>query len=141
MRYLIALFFLLSAAAPSAATGLSTSCPTEKKVVVQPKKHFSKNLSVRRFAKKYRPLDTVALWAVGFAILPLVATLITYLIAGGYAAGFVLLFSSVFSLIGVVLGVVSLTRAILRGWRRGTFWAVVAIAIPLLFLLIASLTG
>ena len=110
-------------------------------MVAQPQKHFSKNLLFRRFSKKYRPLDTVALWAVGFAILPLVATFITYLIAGGYAAGFVLLFSSVFSLIGVVLGVVSLTKAIFRGWRRGTFWAVVAIAIPLLFLLIVSLVG
>ena len=141
MKYLISLLFLLSATSASVATGLSVSCPKEGKVVFQPKQKFFKNLSIRLLGKKYRPFDNIAIWAVGFAILPFVATLFAYVIAGGYAAGFMLLFTSIFSLIGVVLGMASLIRAIFRGWRRGTFWAVVAVVIPFLFLAIVGLIG
>lgn len=141
MKYILSLLFLLSATSPSAAISPSVSYSKEEKVVFQPQKHFFKNLSVKYLGNKYRPSDNLAIWAVGFAVLPFVATLITYIIAGGFAAGFMLLLTSIFSLIGVVLGIVSLTRAILRGWRRGTFWAIVAIAIPFLFLAIVGLIG
>ena len=141
MKYLLSLIFLLSATSPSAAISPSVSYSKEVKVVFQPKQKFFKNLSVRILEKRYRPFDNIAIWAVGFAVLPFVATLLTYVIAGGYAAAFMLLFTSIFSLLGVVLGMVALIRAIFRGWRRGTFWAAVAIAIPFLFLAIVGLIG
>ncbi len=141
MKYLLPLLFLFSAMSTSAAISTSVSYSKEVKVVLQPKQKFFKNLSVRFLAEKYQPFDRLAIWAVGFAVLPFVATLITYIIAGGYAAAFMLLFTSIFSLLGVVLGIVSLTKAIFRGWRRGTFWAAVAVALPFLFLAIVGLIG
>lgn len=140
MKYL---FFLLLSATTLVASATCPNTPLPSKGNIELKspkngvKAFGLKLHLPR--KRYQELDKLAIIAICLDGVPIVVTLFTYLIWGGFAAGFALAFSSIFALAGMVLGTIALVRAAFRGWRRGTFWAVLALGIPLLFLLLTVL--
>ncbi len=142
MRALILLFSLIPAFVLSAETlALQTRQLPKERTVLEAKKSPSNALWLRLLmpGKKYQKLDKLAIIAICLDGVTVVATLFTYLVWGGVAAGFALAFSSVFTLAGMVLGAISLIRAAFRGWRRGTFWAILALGLPLIFLLLTLL--
>jgi len=136
MRYLICL--LLLAASPGPITAEIRLLPSPSCWVKEPSLNPQKQ-ERRFFWKRHRPLDQLAVVAVCLHGVPVVATLVTYWGAGGFAAGFVLYLSSIFSLVGMALGAIALIRAAFLGWRRGTFWAILALVLPPLFLLVVGL--
>ena len=140
MRYLF-FFLLLGFTVNASAACQHRPLPFNKSFVVKLKKPSAKSLSLKQFLprKRYETVDKLAIVAICLDGVPLVVTLFTYLIWGGVAAGFALAFSSIFALAGMVLGIIALIRAAVRGWRRGTFWAVLALGIQLLFLLLTVL--
>ena len=144
MRTYLFLFCLFIASATSAKTSASQSAQVSReRIVLKAKKSLPKALRLGLFnpKKRYQEVDKLAIIAICLDGVTVVATLVTYLVWGGFAAGFALLFSSIFTFAGMVLAIVSLIRAAVKGWRRGTFWAVLALGIPLLFLLLTVLTG
>lgn len=145
MRTFLFLFFATVTTAVSRAETRVPQTPvlSNEGVVSKARKSHPKAFRLGMFSpqKKYQDYDKLAVIAICLDGVAVVATLFTYLVWGGVAAGFALAFSSIFVLAGGVLAVISLVRAALRGWRRGTFWAVLALGLPLLFLLLTVLTG
>lgn len=137
MRYLICLLLLVASPRPMAAEINRLPNLVAHRVDKTPPEPFQRRPYF--FWKKYRTLDKMAVVAICLDGVPVVATLVTYWVAGGFAAGFMLAFSSIFFLAGMVLGAISLIRAAFRGWRRGTFWAALALGLPLLGLLVIGL--
>lgn len=136
MRYLICL--LLMAASPRPMAAEISRLPD----LVHRVGKMTPNTPQKRphfFRKRHRELDKMAILAICLDGVPVVATLVTYWAAGGFAAGFMLAFTSVFFLAGMILGTIALIRAAFRGWRRGTFWAALALGLPLLALLVVGL--
>lgn len=139
MRHLL-IFMLLGVLSPASASTFRAAEATVVVKSVEQKSTFKrKNHLIKRWRmlKPFRELDRLAVWAIAFGATPILCTLIGFAIGGGLAGSILLLFSSPFFLVGFVIGLIAVIRAFREGWkRRGTVWAVVAMALPIIFLLL-----
>ncbi len=101
------------------------------------RQHKGKWLKRLKTFRPFRELDRLAVWAIAFGATPILCGLIGFAIGGGFAGVILFLFASPFIMVGFVIGLIAVIRAFKEGWkRRGTVWAVVAMALPIIFLLL-----